>query len=315
MPAGKKSTPDASARALQKRRQFIFDSAKSACAVGLFGLGLGFYSRHASARPPLALRPPGALAEEDFLGACIRCGMCVRDCPYNTLTLAKPEDPVATGTPYFAARNIPCEMCEDIPCVKACPTGALDHQLTDINLSRMGLAVLIDHETCLNFLGLRCDVCYRICPVIDQAITLEMVPNLRTGRHAMFLPTVHSDACTGCGKCEKACVLEESAIRVLPPKLAKGQLSKTYRIGWEEKKAAGHSLIDESQIVDLPDRMPEGVTLPNHFDPGSSAVQGAAPVVSAPSPVVPSAPPGTATGPAVASPHVPSTPPGLGGAP
>jgi formate hydrogenlyase subunit 6/NADH:ubiquinone oxidoreductase subunit I len=42
-------------------------------------------------------------------------------------------------------------MCEDIPCVKACPTGALDHSLKDINKSKMGLAVLVDHETCLNF--------------------------------------------------------------------------------------------------------------------------------------------------------------------
>ena len=106
---------------------------------------------------------------------------------------------------------------------------------------------------------------------------------------------------------------------MLPPKLAKGQLSKTYRIGWEEKKAAGHSLIDESQMLDLPDRLPEGVTLPNHFDPGSSAVQGPAPAVNTPSPVVPSAPPGmgnaTNSGPFVASPHVPSAPPGLGGKP
>jgi ferredoxin len=133
----------------------------------------------------------------------------------------------------------------------------------------MGVAVLIDHETCLNFLGLRCDVCYRVCPVIDKAITLDMVPNTRTGRHAMFLPTVHSEHCTGCGKCEKSCVLEEAAIRVLPPKLAKGELGKHYRIGWEEQKKAGHSLIDESKMVDLPDRLPEGASLPGHYDPAS----------------------------------------------
>ncbi len=316
MPDDKKYSPEPSAKASQKRRQFIFDSARMACGVGLLGLGLGLYSRRATARPPLALRPPGAIAEEDFLGACIRCGMCVRDCPYNILELAKPESPVATGTPYFTARSLPCEMCEDIPCIKACPTGALDHSLTDINKSRMGIAVLIDHETCLNFLGLRCDVCYRVCPVIDKAITLDMVPNLRTGRHAMFLPTVHSDACTGCGKCEKSCVLEESAIRVLPPKLAKGQLSKTYRIGWEEKKAAGHSLIDESQMIDLPDRLPQGVSLPNHFDPGS-AVKAQGAQSAAPAAVVPSAPPGMAEMPtkSVASPYVPSRPPGLGGKP
>ena len=80
----------------------------------------------------------------------------------------------------------------------------------------MGVAVLVDQENCLNFLGLRCDVCYRVCPVIDKAITLEKVSNPRSDRHAMLLPTVHAEACTGCGKCEKSCVLEEAAIKVLP---------------------------------------------------------------------------------------------------
>lgn len=286
------------------RRQFLFDSAKMACGVGMLGVGLGLYASKSAAFPASALRPPGALPEADFLGACIRCGLCVRDCPYHTLDLAKPEAPVTSGTPYFTARSIPCEMCEDIPCVKACPTGALDHGLTDINQAKMGVAVLIDHESCLNFLGLRCDVCYRVCPVIDKAITLEMVPNLRTGRHAMFLPTVHSDACTGCGKCEKSCVLEQAAIRVLPPQLAKGKLSAHYRIGWDEKKKAGGSLIPEQ--MDLPDRLPEGMQLPNHFDPGSApSPSTAAASAAAPSVELPGMP-GTHAGP------VPSKFPGLG---
>ena len=67
----------------------------------------------------------------------------------------------------------------------------------------MGSRSLVSRETCLNFLGLRCDVCYRVCPVIDKAITLETRHNARTGKHAIFEPIVHADACTGCGKCEK----------------------------------------------------------------------------------------------------------------
>ena len=283
------------------RRQFIFDSAKMACGVGMLGLGLGLYVKQSAALPALALRPPGALPEADFLGACIRCGLCVRDCPYHTLELAKPEASLTSGTPYFTARKIPCEMCQDIPCVKACPTGALDHELKEINKARMGVAVLIDHETCLNYLGLRCDVCYRVCPVIDKAITLELVPNTRTGRHAMFLPTVHSAACTGCGKCENSCVLEEAAIRVLPPKLAKGRLGEHYRFGWDEKKKAGGSLIEEQ--IDLPDRLPQGVELPNHYDPGS------APGHSQQSSALPSLPAGM---PGAKAAPVPSRAPGLG---
>lgn len=226
----------------------------TACGAALFGGFVTLYARGASALPVQALRPPGALAEEAFLGACVRCGLCVRDCPYDTLDLARLGEPLATGTPYFIARQVPCEMCEDIPCVKACPTGALDPDLTDIDDARMGVAVLIDQETCLNFLGLRCDVCYRVCPLIDEAITLELDHNDRTGKHTRFLPTVRADVCTGCGKCEAACVLEVAAIKVVPSDLAKGQLGQHYRLGWEEKAKAGESLI--KGIIDLPDRMP-----------------------------------------------------------
>ena len=239
------------------RRQFLFDTAKLACGVGMLGLGVGLYAKQAKALPPTAIRPPGARAEAEFLGACIRCGICVRDCPYHILDLARAGQDIATGTPYFTARSGPCEMCDDIPCVKACPTDALDHELKDIDKARMGLAVLVDHETCLNFLGLRCDVCYRVCPLIDKAITLEQQHNPRTDKHARFIPTVHSDQCTGCGKCEKACVLEAAAIRVLPRHLAQGAGGRHYRFGWEEQKKAGKPLIEG--IIDLPDRMPENV--------------------------------------------------------
>jgi ferredoxin-type protein NapG len=239
------------------RRRFLKEAAGVAGGAGLLALGAGLYARQASALPAAAIRPPGALAEAEFLAACVRCGLCVRDCPYDTLKLARLGDGVATGTPYFEARGIPCEMCEDIPCVAACPTGALDRGLTEIGKAKMGLAVLIDQENCLNFLGLRCDVCYRVCPVIDKAITLERIHNPRSDRHAMLLPTVHSEYCTGCGKCEKSCVLPgESAIKVLPIKLAQGSKAEHYRRGWEEKKAAGGSLIGDQ--VELPVRGLEG---------------------------------------------------------
>ncbi|MDP1606853.1 MAG: ferredoxin-type protein NapG [Rhodocyclaceae bacterium] len=239
------------------RRQFFADTARLACGVGLLGLGLGLYARHATALPPVALRPPGALPEAEFSAACIRCGLCVRDCPYHMLYLAKPGEPLSTGTPYFVARQAPCEMCEHIPCVKACPTNALDHALTDITKAKMGLAVLVDQETCLNFLGLRCDICYRVCPVLDKAITLEPQSNLRTGRHTLFIPVVHSAHCTGCGVCEKACPTEIAAIKVLPLQLARGQLSAHYRLGWVEKEKAGGSLV--APDVEHSYHLPEGM--------------------------------------------------------
>lgn len=239
------------------RRQFLSQTLKTACGVGLMGMGLGFYAKQAESLPAMAIRPPGALPEEDFLGACIRCGLCVRDCPYDMLSLGQLGEAVATGTPYFYARTDPCEMCEDIPCVAACPTNALDHGLTNIDDARMGLAVLVDQETCIAFQGLRCEVCFNICPIRGKAISLEYEHNVRSGKHARFLPVVHSDACTGCGLCEKACILEEAAIKVFPIRLAKGEIGRHYRLGWKEKEKAGKSLVTPD--VEHQYNLPEGV--------------------------------------------------------
>ncbi len=247
-PDGLKSKP---------RRKFFSDVAKTACSVGLVGLAIGVHSKSAHSLPSEAIRPPGALPEDDFLAACTRCGICVNDCPYDILKLAEPGDDIALGTPYFTARTGPCEMCEDIPCIPNCPTGALDHALTDINQSRMGLAVLIDQETCIAFHGLRCEICFNVCPVRGDAITLTYEHNERSGKHALFIPVVHSEACTGCGLCERACIMEEASIKVLPIKLAKGQLGEHYRLGWKQKEGAGSSLVSP----DVPHQynLPEGV--------------------------------------------------------
>lgn len=235
------------------RRGFLASGVRAACGAGVIALLVAVPARRRA--EAVALRPPGALAEDDFLSACVRCGLCVRDCPYDTLKLAEAGEGQSIGTPFYNAREIPCEMCEHIPCVVACPTGALDKGLTDINEAKMGIAVLVGHETCLNYLGLRCEVCYRVCPLIDVAITLERSHNERTGKHAMFIPTVHTDKCTGCGKCEKACVTEEASIRVLPAALAVGQMGAHYRLGWKEKEKAGRSLIEDQ--IQLPTRLPE----------------------------------------------------------
>jgi ferredoxin-type protein NapG len=179
----------------------------------------------------LALRPPGALAEADFAANCIKCGQCFQACTYDTLRMARAEEAVPIGTPYYEPRAIPCYMCVDSPCIPACPTGALDPQLKDIAQARMGLAV-IDAESCLSWQGLRCEICYRVCPVKGTAITIQNHPR-QTSKHALFVPIVHSQACTGCGMCEEACPTEVAAIRVLNPRLVQGKIGNHYRLGWK----------------------------------------------------------------------------------
>jgi len=236
------------------RRRALSTAAGAAACVGLSGLFLTMMAQRARSMPATAIRPPGALDEDSFLGACVHCGLCARDCPYDILHLSGLGEAVAVGTPYFVAREAPCEMCDDIPCLAACPTGALDPALENIDDARMGKAVIVSTDTCLNYLGLRCDVCYRVCPLIDEAITLEMSHNPRTGKHALFIPTIHSDKCTGCGKCEKSCVLGESAIKVLPLEIAQGSHDPHYRLGWEEKTKKGGPLVEG--LFDMPDRLP-----------------------------------------------------------
>lgn len=250
-----------------QRRKALEDMARFSAGAAVACVVLGGIGEQAKALPAQALRPPGALAEKDFLAACVRCGLCVRDCPYNTLKLADWADGPALGTPFFHARNVPCEMCDTIPCVKACPTGALEHSLVDIGKAKMGVAVITSRETCLNLQGLRCDVCYRVCPVIDKAITLERTHNARTDKHAVFEPVVHADYCTGCGKCEKSCVLKEAAIKVMPVEIAALKQDEHYRRGWVEKEKAGGALVDAP--VKMPTRGLEGQQAPNGL-PSSS---------------------------------------------
>jgi len=235
------------------RRKFMATTLQSVGLTALGGLLWSGYSDEVKASP-LVLRPPGALPEEDFLKACIKCGLCAEACVNRdsnvdketgeqrpgTLKMAKGGDHRLIGTPFFIPTEVPCYMCDDIPCVPVCPSEALDMESLlnekkelDINKATMGLAV-VHKESCIAFWGLQCDACYRACPLLDEAITLDYQKNERTGKHAFLLPVVHSDACTGCGLCEKACVTEKPAIFVLPREYAMGRAGDHYVKGWDK---------------------------------------------------------------------------------
>ncbi len=194
------------------RREFI----KKGMAVTAIG-GAGGFSllQFLNSRHGTVFRPPGALPEEEFLAACIRCAKCIPACPYDTLILGSSKDGRSSGTPYIEFRETPCYMCEDLPCIAACPTDALDHSLTDVTKANIGTAVITDREACLSLNGIRCEICYRVCPVIDKAITLQKHEQAVTRRHTVFEPVIHKDYCTGCGICENACPLDEPAITVI----------------------------------------------------------------------------------------------------
>lgn len=165
------------------------------------------------------LRPPGAADEDEFMALCVRCGKCNQACPFDSIKMGNEKLGLGLGTPYIDARDNPCRLCPDFPCVAACPTEALSgiKEVEDVN---MGTAV-IDEDTCIAFKGNRCEVCYRECPLIDEAITIDY--RMRPGDeiHAMFIPVINKDKCVGCGICENRCVTDNPiSIRVKPREIS-----------------------------------------------------------------------------------------------
>lgn len=144
------------------------------------------------------LRPPGAMAEPQFLERCTKCGDCVTACPPGAIVV-HPSD----GTPVLYADQAPCLLCEDFPCVAACGTTAL-LPVEEISQVRMGVAS-IAHRLCTA--GQGCHACVSKCPTEALAMAVETLQL-----------SVSEEACVGCGMCEMVCktVNDHVAIRVIP---------------------------------------------------------------------------------------------------
>ena len=144
------------------------------------------------------LRPPGSIAEPDFLKACTRCTDCRDACPHQAIGAAPPVFGIAAGTPRIDPSHAPCHLCSDFPCITACPTGALAD-----DGDPMGTA-WVQALDCLGALGTTCSVCQEHCPV-DLAIV-----------YAAGIPRIDTSLCVGCGKCHYACPAPNNAIAILP---------------------------------------------------------------------------------------------------
>ena len=175
-------------------------------AAGVFVAGTAY----AAAPPPLPLlRPPGAASPVDFAARCIRCGRCLEACPYQAIHAAPLNAGREASTPFVNARAQACRLCVDFPCAAACPTGALSVPAERADAA-MGTAV-VNEETCLSFQGMRCEVCYRACPLIDEAIRIDYRPREGDDIHAVFAPQVNAEVCPGCGLCEQRCPVSDPA--------------------------------------------------------------------------------------------------------
>ena len=133
-------------------------------------------------------------------------------------------------------------MCEDIPCIKACPTMPLDRRLTNINDADMGRPSS-STERLHRVSGPALQVCFNICPIRGEAITPSIEHNAALRGTRCSSPWCTTDACTGCGKCEEACILDEAAIKVLPRHLAQGKLASPVPVGLGPEQQAGGALV------------------------------------------------------------------------
>ncbi|MDR1614879.1 MAG: 4Fe-4S dicluster domain-containing protein [Campylobacteraceae bacterium] len=176
------------------------------------------------------LRPPGALDEKSFLATCIKCGQCMQVCPYHSINMYDITNLNSIGTPYIDAHERGCYLCDLFPCILACPTGSLQHEVTEASDIHMGTAYIDDIDNCLAFIGQKiekeslkatfsnqnereaklldaiqgyigkeCTICADMCPYPDKTDAIEMVHE-----NSRVFPKINQK-CVGCGVCAELC--------------------------------------------------------------------------------------------------------------
>jgi ferredoxin-type protein NapG len=233
------------------RKEFLKNTAGALASVTVIGsacaIGHSLLKQPSRRYPALSqkprpigderlIRPPGAIAEKQFLASCVRCYRCQDACDIGAIQFYTEADRNYYHTPYIDPIIKSCNLC--MKCTKLCPTGALlPMEVSERAKVSMG-SVELKKGLCLSYkakairneqallmeIGTApteseaiaerrgpCGECYTFCPLRNRAIQLE--PG------SFLAPLIFTEHCVGCGMCEEICrvmVRGDPAIRVVP---------------------------------------------------------------------------------------------------
>lgn len=141
-----------------------------------------------------AVRPPWALAEQDFLSTCTRCAECLPVCPSQILRKGDGAYPVVD----FSVGE--CTFCG--ACLDACVPRALRKVEGGVPWT---LAASLG-ETCLALRHVECRVCGEMCG--SGAIRFVFQAG------SVARPVLYPEKCNGCGACSAPCPAQ--ALHIAP---------------------------------------------------------------------------------------------------
>jgi polyferredoxin len=171
---------------------------------------------------PQMIRPPGSVAEPEFLEKCIKCDQCINVCPTNVLQPATLAEGGIEGvwTPVLNFRIAHCQLKCTL-CSEVCPTGAI-RQITPAEklgkgeYTEQGPVVLgtafINTSRCLPWANqVPCVVCEEVCPVAPKAIQTidEEAKDVFGNTVVLNKPFIVPELCIGCGICEAECPVQD----------------------------------------------------------------------------------------------------------
>ncbi len=207
------------------RRRWVFATLAGVLAYPFLRLSAAVNKRGFNEK---AIRPPGSVAENEFLERCIKCDQCINVCPTNVLQPSSFKQggfeglwtPVMDFAIGFCQLN--CTMCSEV-----CPTGAIQKislaqklgtgDFADKGPISVGTA-FFNRGRCLPWaMETPCVVCEEVCPVSPKAIGTYDEEFTRWDGVTVTLnkPYMRPELCIGCGICERECpVIDDAAVYV-----------------------------------------------------------------------------------------------------